>query len=180
MDASKKESFDFLSQSMQLARRGQWDELLKMLAAYPYLATVPDKQKNSLLVELCAIPGANAAVKALIDIGADVNEVGSVGQSAVGNAIAAGNSIGLDTVDILETLLARGANPNMRADAGYPALHWAIVLNKLQHAALLLKFGADPYMVTRDLQPENAFDVARRTGNKKALELLQKPGAHHE
>ena len=43
-----------------------------------------------------------------------------------------------------------GADPDLIADAGYPALHWAVVMNKIDHLKILIELGADVKAKTSD------------------------------
>eukprot|EP00607_Mallomonas_marina_P002193 CAMPEP_0182435656 /NCGR_PEP_ID=MMETSP1167-20130531/76949_1 /TAXON_ID=2988 /ORGANISM="Mallomonas Sp, Strain CCMP3275" /LENGTH=309 /DNA_ID=CAMNT_0024626935 /DNA_START=76 /DNA_END=1005 /DNA_ORIENTATION=- len=62
-------------------------------------------------------------------------------------------AVDLKTTSIMKALLRRGADPNSQllqeGAAGNTPLHFACLLEKLDHATLLLEFGADPLAVNQ-------------------------------
>ena len=81
--------------------------------------------------------GDVASARHLLNAGADVDETGADGNSALVLAAMSGQP------RLAEFLLARGANPNANG-AGYTALHAAILRADPSLARMLLAWGADP------------------------------------
>ena len=77
------------------------------------------------------------SARRLIAAGADVNDADAWGVSATTLAAHGGHT------DLVELLLDRGADPNA-AEAGFAALHEAVMWNDLRAARALLDAGADP------------------------------------
>ncbi len=81
--------------------------------------------------------GDVASARHLLNAGADVDETGADGNSALVLAAMSGHP------RLAEFLLARGANPNANG-AGYTALHAAILRPDSSLVRMLLARGADP------------------------------------
>jgi ankyrin repeat protein len=122
----------------EAAATGQTARVRELLAANPSLlnAYAPDGFHP---LGLAAFFGNTATVDALLQAGADVNQQSreSMKVSALHSAAAAGRP------DIVEMLLAKGANPNVRAEGGVTVFHEAGVTGQIEIAEMLLKHGAD-------------------------------------
>ena len=81
--------------------------------------------------------GSVAAAKLLVAAGANVDDADAWGVSAVTLAAHAGHG------ELVEFLLAAGADPNA-AEAGFTALHTAVLRRDERLTAALLTHGADP------------------------------------
>ena len=81
--------------------------------------------------------GGLESARLLVAAGADVNDVAPMGTSALVVAAHSGQSA------VAMFLLEQGADPNA-ADAGYTALHAAVLRGDLDLVAALLAHGADP------------------------------------
>ena len=92
----------------------------------------------------------------LIERGADVNAVAQNPQrvGAVSAAVAVGDHA------TMKLLLDRGANPNVRQEEGFTALHGAAAHGDVEMAKMLLEHGADPHARTDD--GKSAADVAEK------------------
>lgn len=157
---------------MSLAENGCWGEALDRLNEQPELATAIFDFEETLLISLAAYPRASVLLLRLIEFGANVQHQTSAGLTAVEQTIWNGSQHGLDTLEEVKLLLEKGANPNTVASTGAPLLQLALFLGRLEHAKVLLEYGADPNQCSHDHEPETAFDVAKRTGNKAAMDLL--------
>jgi len=122
----------------EAAATGQTARVRELLAANPSLVNsyAPDGFHP---LGLAAFFGNKATVDALLEAGADVNEQSreSMKVSALHSAAAARRP------DIAEALLARGANPNLRGEAGITVFHEVAITGQIDLAEMLVKHGAD-------------------------------------
>ena len=100
-----------------------------------YNREIPHGGNTALLFAVRA--GDLPAAKVLVAAGADVDDADAWGVSAVVLAAHGGHR------DLLQFLLESGADPNA-ADAGFAALHDAVMRNDGRMVAALLAHGADP------------------------------------
>jgi ankyrin repeat protein len=77
-----------------------------------------------------------------------------------------------DAHEILEVLLAAGADPNQRGVNDYTPLHWAAGEGDARAVRLLLAHGADPTARTRIDECETPREVAVRAGHRDIAEEL--------
>jgi uncharacterized protein len=77
--------------------------------------------------------------------------------------------------DAATTLLAMGADPNLRADSGETALLCAAYLGNAQFVQLLLQAGAD--VDTVDIDGQSALMAAAKGGHMEVVRLLVDAGA---
>ena len=124
--------------------------------------------------------------RALLEAGADVNDDAAAGTSAL--VIAAHSGHG----PLATWLLENGADPNA-ADAGYTALHAAVLRSEAALAEALLDHGADvnavvergtpgrrfsaDYSIRHEAVGGNAFWLAARYGEPAIARLLVERGA---
>ena len=125
--------------------------------------------------------------RVLVEAGADVNDTAAAGTSALVLAAHSGHGpIGI-------YLLEQGADPNA-ADAGYTALHAAVLRGQIDLADALLARGAYPNAVVEHGTPgrrfsadysirhqtigANAFWLAAQYGEPEILRALAKHGAN--
>jgi ankyrin len=113
--------------------------------------------------------GDEAAARALLERGIDVNEPGVDGASALHWAVHD------DRVDLAELLLKAGANAIARDRYGVTPIVLASVNGNAGLIRRLLEAGADPNAV--DPSGETALMVASRTGSVDALRALLARGA---
>jgi ankyrin repeat protein len=153
---------------------GRWDELEDLLDRQPQLARQVDRAGRTLLMICARFGGSAHTIQKLIEHGADPNHRALDNSNVLAAAICGGSNWGLTTIPELNKLLELGANPNSVADSGMPALHWAIAQNRLEHARVLLEHGADMDVVTSDVPPESAMDIAKRIKSEAAITILNK------
>lgn len=163
-----------LALTKKLVFERRWGDVEEILDKYPALAFEQDETGRTLLIICARYPGASQIIKKLISIGADPNHRALDYSNSLAAAICGGGKYGLGTDFEIRTLIENGVDPNSIADAGMPALHWAISQNRPDYALLLLNYGADPYRLTSDSPPESAFDVAARVGAVESIRLLAK------
>ena len=100
-----------------------------------YNREIPHGGNTALLFAVRA--GDLPSARVLVDAGADVDDADAWGVSAAVLAAHGGHR------ELLEFLLENGADPNA-ADAGFAALHDAVMRNDGRMVAALLAHGADP------------------------------------
>ena len=124
--------------------------------------------------------------RALVEAGADVNDASAAGASALVVAAHSGHG------PLGTYLLEQGADPNA-AEAGYAALHVAILRSEVELAGALLDRGADPdalvthgspgrrfsadYSIRAQVIGTNAFWLAARYGEPEILRILIEHGS---
>ena len=124
--------------------------------------------------------------RVLIDAGADVNDIAASGTSAL--VIAAHSAHGPLGIYLLE----RGADPNA-SEAGYTALHAAVLRSQVELVEALLEHGADPnalvehgtpgrrfsadYSIRQQLIDTDPFWLAAKYGEVEILRMLADRGA---
>ena len=75
--------------------------------------------------------------------------------------------------DVVELLIAKGADVNAKGEYGNTPLHRAT--SRKEIAELLIANGAD--INARDYEGDTPLDIALRKGNEDVAELLRKHGA---
>ena len=95
------------------------------------------KHGDDTALMFAARGGDLASAKLLVAAGANVNDAAAYGVTATILAAHSGNG------DLVEFLLAKGADPNI-AKAGYTALHAALLRGNKKAVVALLAHGADP------------------------------------
>ena len=122
----------------EAAATGQTARVRELLAANPALvnAYAPDGFHP---LGLAAFFGNETTVEALLQAGADVNQQSreAMKVSALHSAAAARRP------DIARMLLAKGANPNLRGEAGITVFHEVAITGQIDLAEMLLQYGAD-------------------------------------
>ena len=129
------------------ARSDVWTEVVKTTAEPwnpEYVTQIPQGGYTPLL--FAARVGDLASAKLLVAAGADVNDQPPYGTSATVVAAHSGHR------DVAAFLLEQGADPNA-ADAGYTALHAAILHKDAILVRALLDYGADPNAVVQSSTP---------------------------
>jgi ankyrin repeat protein len=119
-----------------------------------------------------------AFIRALLDLGADPNYDDLDGFPSLMAALSCQPGLGSpgrgDIQDVLELLLARGADPNMRGINDYTPLHYVAALGDVATVELLLARGADPTLRTRIDDLETPAEVAEAAGQAEVATLLRK------
>jgi ankyrin repeat protein len=120
-------------------------------------------------------------IRALLDIGADPNYDDEDGFPSLMAALSCRPGLGSpgrgDIQDLVELLLARGADPNMRGINDYTPLHYAAGFGDTALVELLLARGADPSLRTRIDALESAAEVAEGAGYPELAALLRRADA---
>ena len=169
------------------ARSDVWTEVVKTTPEPwnpEYVTRIPQGGYTPLL--FAARVGDLASARLLVAAGADVNDRPPYGTSATVVAAHSGHG------DVAAFLLEQGADPNA-ADAGYTALHAAILHKDARLARTLLDHGADPDAPVRSSTPvrrdavdfylhpsyvgANPFWLAARFNAPDIMRLLLESGA---
>jgi ankyrin repeat protein len=142
-----------------------------LLGASVAMAAAEPVDHPAALVD-AAHAGDSAAARTLLSStpGPDVNQRSSDGTSALHWAVYHND------VDLIDRLLAMGANPNARNDYGSTPLSLAAVVGNVSVIKKLLQAGADVESANADGQ--TALMIVARTSNIEAASLLVSHGAH--
>ena len=128
------------------------------------------------LAELCAL-GETAAVREALEDGEPVDAANERGMTALHHTVRAGVRAPLSAhLEIIELLVAWGADPNARDREGRTAL--CLALEKggafTDLSGLLLALGADPDLMSAGARP---LCLAAERGSPRQLEALLEHGA---
>ena len=168
------------------ARSRVWDQLENTAGNTNTSGNFRKNHGGSTALLFAARNGDVDTARALVEAGADVNDVAAAGTSAL--VIAAHSGHGPLGIYLLE----QGADPNA-AEAGYTALHAATLRSQVELAAALLERGAEVDAVVERGTPgrrfsadfsirhqavgANAFWLAARYGELEILRMLAERGA---
>jgi ankyrin repeat protein len=112
------------------------------------------------------------AIEILLDFGVDIYELDEDGLSAIDVAIK------FKREDIVELCISKGMDVNKTArKSGINPILLASCFNNISMVELLLKHGAD--INSSDNSGMSAKDYAKKLGQKRMLEFLEKRGAKH-
>ena len=168
------------------ARTRVWDQLENTAGNTNTSGNFRKNHGGSTALLFAARNGDVETARALVEAGADVNDVAAAGTSAL--VVAAHSGHGPLGIYLLE----QGADPN-GADAGYTALHAATLRSQPELAAALLERGAEVDAVVERGTPgrrfsadfsirhqavgANTFWLAARYGELEILRMLAERGA---
>jgi len=110
-------------------------------------------------------------IRRLLELGVEVNYSDHAGFPCL---IAALSTTRADKLELLELLLARGADIEQRGHNDYTPLHWAAGHGDTESLELLLRCGADVNARTRIDEYETPLEVAERAGQRDAAERLRR------
>ena len=163
------------------ARTRVWDQLENTAGNTNTSGNFRKNHGGSTALHFAARNGDVESARALVDAGADVNDIAAAGTSAL--VIAAHSGHGPLGIYLLE----QGADPNA-ADAGYTALHAATLRSQVELAAALLDRGAEvdaivergtpgrrfsaDFSIRHQAVGANAFWLAARYGELEILRML--------
>ena len=78
-----------------------------------------------------------------------------------------------DTIEVMNLLIAFGADPHQRGLNDYTPLHMAVSERHAEAVKVLLTAGADPHLPTRIDECESALELATRSGQEEVARLMQ-------
>jgi ankyrin repeat protein len=110
-------------------------------------------------------------IRAVLELGADPNYASLGGFPSLIATLSTGR---LERIEILELLLAHGADVQQRSLNGYTPLHYAASLNDCQAIELLAARGADLEARTNVDDFTTPLEEAELLGRVEAARLLQK------
>jgi ankyrin repeat protein len=137
----------------------------------PGFPDVRDPLTWTPLLALAIAWSPTACVRGLLDVGASPNYQADDGFPA---AYAALSSERADRHELLELLLARGADPNQRGINDYTPLHLAVQQRDERAMRLLLAHGADPTLKTRIDECADPIREAEAMGNLEGAAMLRR------
>ena len=121
-------------------------------------------------LHLAVLRGNVAVITLLLDLGADVNALADRAMSAL--------VVGLvhkAPLDVLQLLVARGADPHHQNTEGFNAMHALAEINRSEVLPWLLSLGLDLETTTR--HGHTAVHIAAALGHVDALNALLEAGA---
>lgn len=149
----------------EAAATGKINQIIRMLAREPQLVMASADDGFQALGLACYF-GHYDVAEYLVKAGAPINSPAQNGLKAapIHSAASAGHA------KIATMLLASGADPNLREQAGYTALHAAAENGDVDTIRALLLGGADLTLASDD--GKTALDLAMDSGHEKASLLL--------
>jgi ankyrin repeat protein len=131
-----------------------------------------DYDETTILFYAIRYGASLEAIKALLECGVDINEIDNDGLGAIDIAIK------FKREDIIKLCIEKGIDINKTArKSGINPLLLASCFNNISIIELLLENGAD--INYTDRVGMSAKDYAKKLGQKKALEFLEKKGAKY-
>ena len=155
----------------EAAAFGRVDRLRELLDRDPELARAWSGDGFTAL-HLAAFFGQPAAVRLLLERGADVNAVATSEQ--IGPVQPLHSAAAARQLACARLLIEHGADVNARQAGGYTPLHEAAGNGDTELARLLLAAGADP--AARKDDGQTPADIAAERGHKGVLALLRPGG----
>jgi uncharacterized protein len=119
--------------------------------------------------------GHAALLRELIARGGQVNAPSQNGMQVCPLHSAAAHSDQTKAVELARIVLESGADPNVRQQGGYTALHEAALNGNVALIELLFAHGADPTLANE--KGTSAADLARSKGHDAVVRLLQRGSA---
>ncbi|MEU0146768.1 ankyrin repeat domain-containing protein [Streptomyces sp. NPDC006288] len=128
-------------------------------------------EEGTTALYLAAVQDLPGTVRLLLAAGADPNRASGpeAGDLPLCGAVCGGHA------EVVTALLAAGADPGLREEFGFTALHWASDLGRAEIAEILLAHGADPDLPGP--REEAPLVVAARRGSARTVRSLLRHGA---
>ncbi len=140
--------------------------LLGGAVVLPVVGADEDDRYSPVYAILRAAHEGDAALKALLQNGVNVNATNSDGETALMEAAESRRY-----TEAVRVLIANGANVNLADEDGETALMRAADEGTVEAVRLLLQAGANP--AARDDDGETALDKALDEGNREVVNILR-------
>lgn len=173
------EIIPWIKDAFGAAQSGDTTRLQEILESYPHLANAENEDGLTLL-GYAAHFGNEAAVRLLLDYGADIDAVSHSKVSYIPSNTALHAVIaGEHNMDVIRLLLDHHAQTNIFDSNGHTCLHTAAFHDDNQElVTLLIEHGAD--VNSRMEEGDTALSLAVKQGNHNVAELLRQHGASSE
>ena len=153
-------------------QRGDLQALRRLLGKPP---SFPDREQprhlgGGTVLELAIYHSPLAFIRELLELGADANYPDHAGFPSLIAALSADREDGLE---LLELLLAHGADIQQRGVNDYTPLHYAANLEHLPAMALLIQHGADLNARTRIDDYATPLEEMENPGRTAAAAFLR-------
>jgi ankyrin repeat protein len=153
-------------------KRGELEALKRLLGEPPDFPNCRGPAGvGEIILEYAIYHSPLAFIRTLLDLGADPNYPDHAGFPSL---IAALSSDRPDRYEIIELLLASGANIQEHGINDWTPLHYAAATDDLEGIELLLAHGADPNARTRVDDYATPLEEAEILGRAQAVRLLRK------
>ena len=153
-------------------RRGDLEALKALLGDPPDFPNCRGPAgAGEIILEYAIYHGPLPFIRTLLELGADPNYQDHAGFPSL---IAALSSARADRHELVELLLAFGADIKERGINDWTPLHYAAANDDLEAIELLLAHGADPNARTRVDDFTTPLDDAKILGRTEAVRLLRK------
>jgi ankyrin repeat protein len=159
---------------LESLRTGDLDGVRLALSDPADWADARETYTNNNVMSLALIESPVAFVRQLLDLGADANYDDLGGYPSLLTVLSGDRP---EEYELLELLLAQGADIQRRGINGYTPLHMAASKNDDRAIEMLLAHGADPTARTRVDYEETPLELAERGRYAKAVAALRSVGA---
>jgi len=156
-------------------KRGDLAAVRAMLGDPPDFPNCPGPYGvGEIVLEYAIYHSPIGFIRRLLELGADPNYEDRAGFPSLIAALSCGER--KDMCEILELLLAHGADIQQRGMNDYTPLHYAAVQQDVKAIELLLRHGADPDARTRIDECATPLEEAANLGRAEAVAALEKAG----
>ncbi|MBI1820186.1 MAG: ankyrin repeat domain-containing protein [Nitrospirae bacterium] len=164
VDERKYRKEDLNEALFDAAAHGRPQVIKVLISAGANINSIRDDIGNTPLIN--AVNSSNEdTMRALIELGADVNVANSIGRTALRYAVHYG------LFEIMKTLIEKGANINSQDISGVTPLIQAVWHNESRMVRYLVDKGAD--INIKDSERHSALFYADESKNKEVSEILK-------